>query len=119
METEIKKLMKVPNAERAIVDIRKLRDYCLNPRHDDGGKHKARLFAAALGMIADDAEDLRDTLLQVVKTHEAQFGLHDAYGQRYIVNFMLVWRGKQAMIRSAWIIEHDSDTPRLTTCYPL
>ncbi len=110
--------MKVPNAEHAVVDIRKLRDYCLNPRHDDG-KHKARLFAASLGMIADDAEDLRDALLQAVKTHEAQFGLRDAYGQRYIVDFMLAWRGKQAMIRSAWIVEHDSDTPRLTTCYPL
>ncbi len=26
--------MIVPNAERAMVDIRKLRDYCLNPRVD-------------------------------------------------------------------------------------
>jgi len=70
-------------------------------------------------MVADDAEDLRDAQLQAFKTHEAQFGLRDAYGQRYIVDFMLAWRGKQAMIRSAWIIEHDSDTPRLTTCYSL
>lgn len=35
--------MLVPNAERAVVDIRKLRDYCLDPTHDDG-KHKARLI---------------------------------------------------------------------------
>ena len=35
------------------------------------------------------------------------------------VDFLLEWRGKQAMIRSGWIIEHDSNTPRLTTCYPL
>jgi len=35
--------MKVPNADRAVVDIRKLRDYCLNLLHDEG-KHKARLF---------------------------------------------------------------------------
>jgi hypothetical protein len=41
--------MKIPNADRAVVDIRKLRDYCLNPQHDEG-KHKARLFAVALGM---------------------------------------------------------------------
>ena len=110
--------MKVPNAESAVVDIRKLRDYCLNARHDEG-KHKARLFVAALGMSTDDAEGLRDALLRAVKTHDAQFGLRDVYGQRYIVDFMLAWRGKQAMIRSAWIIEHNSDTPRLTTCYPL
>jgi len=42
--------MIIPNAERAVVDIRKLRDYCLNPLHDDG-KHKAQLFAA-VGIIA-------------------------------------------------------------------
>jgi hypothetical protein len=35
--------MLVPNANYAIVYLRKLRDYCLNPDHDDG-KHKARLF---------------------------------------------------------------------------
>ncbi len=29
--TLIKNLMKVPNAERAVADIHKLRDYCLNP----------------------------------------------------------------------------------------
>lgn len=31
--------MLIPNAENAIVDIRKLRNYCLNLEHDDG-KHK-------------------------------------------------------------------------------
>ena len=44
-----------PNAERAVVDIRKLRDYCLDLTHDEG-KHKARLFAAALGMTRDDVD---------------------------------------------------------------
>jgi hypothetical protein len=110
--------MKIPNADRAIVDIRKLYDYCLNPLHDEG-KHKARLFAAALGITANDAEALRDALLQAVKTYEAQLGRRDEFGQRYIVDFPLDWRGKRAMIRSGWIIEHDSEIPRLTTCYPL
>jgi Domain of unknown function (DUF6883) len=109
--------MFVPNAEHAVVDIRKLRDYCLNPLHDDG-KHKARLFAA-VGITANDAEALRDVLLQVVKTHEAQLGRRDAYGQRYIIDFFLTWREKQTTIRSGWIIEHGMDTPQLTTCYPL
>jgi hypothetical protein len=110
--------MPMPNAERAIVDIRKLRDYCLNPMHDEG-QHKARLFATALGMTADDAEDLRLLLLKAVTTSDAQLGRCDAYGQRYAVDFLLIWRDKQARVRSGWIIEHDSDTPRLTTCYPL
>ena len=110
--------MPMPNAERAVVDIRKLRGYCLNPMHDEG-QHKARVFATALGITADDAEDLRVLLLQAVKTSDAQLGRHDAYGQRYTVDFLLAWHDKQAMVRSGWIIEQDSDTPRLTTCYPL
>lgn len=110
--------MKIPNAEQAIVDIRKLRDYCLNPIHDEG-KHKARLFATILGLTAKNAEELRDILLLMVKTHDAQLSRSDEYGQRYIVDFPLEWRGKRAMVRSGWIIEYGSDIPRLTTCYPL
>ena len=110
--------MTIPNAEHAVVDIRKLRDYCLNPMHDEG-QHKAHLFAIALGMTTDDAEDLRALLLQAVKTADAQVGRRDTYGQRYTVDLLLEWHDRQAMVRSGWIIEHDSDTPRLTTCYPL
>jgi hypothetical protein len=65
--------MTIPHADYAVVDIRKLRDYCLNPLHDEG-KHKARVFAAALGMIGADAERLRDILLQAVTTHNADVG---------------------------------------------
>jgi len=110
--------MTIPNADHAIVDIRKLRDYCLNPMHDDG-KHKARLFVAAIGITAKHADELRNKLLQVVKTHNAKLGRHDEYGQRYSIDFLFDWRGKQAMIRSGWIIEHNSDKPKLTSCYPL
>ena len=53
--------MTIPHADRAMVDIRKLRDYCLNPLHDEG-QHKARVFAAALGITIADAEVLRDML---------------------------------------------------------
>jgi hypothetical protein len=109
--------MPIPHAERAVVDIRTLRDYCLNPMHDEG--HKARLFATALGMTAEDAEDLRALLLQAVRTSDAQVGRRDTYGQRYTIDCLLEWREKQAIVRSGWIIEHDADIPRLTICYPL
>ena len=109
--------MRIPNAEHATVDIRKLRDYCMNPLHPEG-KHKARLFAAALGMTDADAEFLRDALLHVVQSHDATFGRRDAYGQRYQIDFVFDWRGRQTILRSGWIIEHGTDIPRLTTCYP-
>ena len=110
--------MKVPNADYAVVDIRKLRDYCLNPAHGTG-KHKARVFLVALGITANDAEALRGILLQAVRGYKAELSLKDEYGQRYRVDFLLEWKGKRAMIRSAWIIEPHVAHPRLTSCYVL
>ncbi|MEA5419722.1 hypothetical protein VB712_10855 [Spirulina sp. CCNP1310] len=108
----------LPYSENAVVDIRKLRDYCLNQNHDDG-KHKARLFSAILGMTDADAEELRKILLKIVKTQVAHPGRQDAYGQRYTIDFTLEWQNRTAIVRSGWIIENNSDIPRLTTCYPL
>lgn len=101
-----------------MVDIRKLRDYCLNPEHDVG-KHKARLFLSSLGMTAAHAEELRQILLEVVKTREVRLGRQDEFGQRYTLDFPLEWQNRSATLRSGWIIEHGSKTPRLTSCYPL
>ncbi len=108
----------IPNAENAVVDIRKLRDYCLNPEHDKG-KDKARLFSASLGMKDENAEELRQILLEAVRIQEVSLGRRDEFGQRYILDFTLKWQNKSTIIRSAWIIEEGSDVPRLTTCYPL
>jgi hypothetical protein len=110
--------VKIPNAGNAFVDIRKLYDYALNPEHRVG-KHKAQLFAALLGMSMDDAEELRSILLQVVKTHDATLGARDKHGQRYRVDFILTWHGREVTIRSAWNIRSDEDFPRLVTCFPL
>lgn len=90
--------MKLPYAENATVDIRKLRDYSLNLAHDIG-KHKARKFVSTLGLTKEDADELRQILLHVVTTHEADLFTKDSYGQRYRIDFVLEWEGKQAMVR--------------------
>jgi hypothetical protein len=56
--------MRLPNGERAIVDIRKLREYCLNPLHLRG-HNKARAYA----MAALKAEQLMR--LHYEPTHKA------------------------------------------------
>jgi uncharacterized protein DUF6883 len=63
-------MAKLPNPENAIVEVRKLRDYCLNPDHPRG-RHKARVFASALGLTADDAEEVREALLSAALSGEA------------------------------------------------
>jgi hypothetical protein len=70
-------------------------------------------------MTDENAEELRQIILEVVKTHEAVLGRRDEFGQRYTIDFTLEWQNRSATVRSGWIIEHGSDTPRLTTCYPL
>jgi len=45
--------MKLPNPERAVVDLEKLRNYCLSLSHPRG-RHKARVFEAVLGLTSYD-----------------------------------------------------------------
>ena len=110
--------MIIPNSENAVVDLRKLRDYALNPEHRVG-QHKARLFSSLLQLHLEDAEALREILLNVVLNQEAEIGRLDEFGQRYRIDFLLEWQGNEAMIRTAWHVRLDEDFPRLVTCYPL
>jgi hypothetical protein len=110
--------MKLPNAEKAMVDIRKIREYCLNQSHPIG-KHKARLFNSVLGLNQENSDRLREILLNAVKDHEAELGINDIFGQRYVVDFIVVRENDQATIRSCWIIETASEIPKLTTCFIL
>lgn len=108
--------MKLPNGDQAIVDIVKLRDYCLSPIHPRG-RHKARVFEAVLGLTADDAEQLRSALLQAALTEDATPSEQDAFGQRYVIDFRLSGPMGEALVRSARIVRADEDFPRLTSCY--
>ena len=108
--------MLLPNGERAIVDIRKLRDYCLDPDHPRGSR-KARVFRAALGMTKGDAPKLRERLLRVAASEQAEVGEIDRYGQRYTIDFELQTGSRKVIVRSGWIILRNQTAPRLTTCY--
>lgn len=111
--------MRLPNGENAVVDIRKLTEYCLNPENPRG-RHKARVFRSSLGITADDAPALREKLLHVAATTEsAVTGERDVYGQRYVVDFEWTTAVGAASVRSTWIVLTDEDFPRLTSCYVL
>ena len=111
--------MRLPNGENAVVDTRKLTEYCLdidNPR----GSHKARVFAAALGITIENAVELREKPLEIAGVTEAAvLGETDIYGRRYTVDFELTTNIGTANVRSGWIVLHNESVPRLTTCYVL
>lgn len=110
--------MKLPNGRQAIVDGRKILNYSLSPDHDDG-RHKARLFHALVGLNQENADLLVDALREAAASGDAAVGKRDRYGRRYVIDFEYAGPDGTAIIRSAWIVRTDENTPRLVTCYIL
>lgn len=110
--------MQLPNADNAAIDLRKLSDYCLSFEHPRG-RHKAQVFASALGLTATNAETLRDALRDAARKEEAILGIRDEYGDRFVVDFMLEGPTGRARVRSTWMIRRGENFPRLTSCYVL
>lgn len=110
--------MILPNADKAVVAIEKVRDYCLDPNHVRG-KHKARVFLASCGLTAADAEILRNALRNAVVDSEAEPGDVDEYGQRFVIELDVVGPTGTARVRSGWIVRNDEDFPRFVSCYVL
>jgi hypothetical protein len=110
--------MKLPNGAAAIVEIEKLRDYCLSRFHPRG-RHKARVFQSVLGITADHSEELSQALIHAASEGDAELGASDQYGVRYIIDFEMKRKDRVAMIRSCWIVRTGETAPRFVTCYVL
>ena len=107
--------MKMPGGDAAIVDLRKLTGYCLNPEHPRG-KHKARVFAT-LGFTAENADDLRAALLRAAASGDAQRAASDEFGDRYVLEFEIKGPQDKGIVRSTWIVRRGETAPRLTSCF--
>ncbi|MBI5461475.1 MAG: hypothetical protein HY941_04735 [Gammaproteobacteria bacterium] len=111
-------MSRIPNADKAVVDARKLRDYCLSMEHPRG-RHKARVFLASLGLTREDAAYLQAYLHKTVATEPAMEVGNDHYGRRYLIDSTLDTGRRSARIRSLWIVRRGEDFPRFTSCYVL
>jgi hypothetical protein len=107
--------MKIPNAENAILDITKLRAYCLDSAHAKG-KNKARVFMSALGVKKTDAFWLRAEILRKLPFVIAAPQIEDDWGIRYAVDMEITRGAKSAIVRTVWIIERGDARPRFVTC---
>jgi hypothetical protein len=106
----------LPNAERAQVDRRKLTDYLLSAAHPIG-RGKARFFAG-LGFASSDAELMEAALRAVAESGEAVATEDTEFGRKYVVDGLLKGPKESAAIRTIWIVERNSETPRFVTAYP-
>jgi len=109
-------MLQLPNYENAIINIEKIRDYCLNSEHPVG-KHKAKIFKKALGIIATDAEWLINEILGGLNHSVAHEKNSDKYGKRYTVHIIIRKLDKEAEVVTGWIIKHRTINPILTTCF--
>lgn len=108
--------MKLPNGDRALVSPARLAAYLLNPQHP-AGKHKARVFAAALGLDKSNVAELRQWLLDLAKNGDAQPDLADVHGQRFVISQKMLYKGREAMVRTAWIVRPGRDEPEFLTAF--
>ena len=106
----------LPNYEQAIIDIKKLRDYCLSSSHPTG-KDKARVFHSALGMNISEAEVLKSQILFQIAQNEVVDGIMDKYGKRYTVPVRIRNLAYEAEVTTVWMVKEEEDFSRLITCY--
>ena len=111
-------VMRVPQSDQAVLDIRKIADYRLNPSHPRG-RHKARVFREALGLERSDASWLRGALLEAARSGEAIQVAEDAWGTQWCLDATIKRQGKSAVVRTIWIVRAGENVPRLVTCWVL
>jgi hypothetical protein len=109
--------LKIPNADRAIVEPAKLRDYLLSHSHPVG-RFKAAFFLR-LGYSADGWNQLEADFRRQHLSRDASPDAPTPYGQKYVIRATLVGpSGRSATIVSVWVIRRGEDMPRFVTAYP-
>lgn len=109
--------MKLPHAERVVIDSRKLKDYALAVSHPVG-RFKAAFFAR-LGFTPENWGDLKVQLRHLALERDAELGERSAYGQKYVVKGRVTGpKGRTAQLLTVWIVLNGQDVPQLVTLYP-
>ena len=109
--------MLLPNADDAIIDPVKLRDYLLSTEHPLG-RFKARFFSA-LGFSADRWEELESALRTQHLTQETGSAAVVSGGRTFTIRAILIGpNGQSAAVVSVWFIRASEAMPRFVTAYP-
>ena len=108
--------MPIPDADRAVVDDAKVRDYLLNLAHPDGGS-KAIWFHS-LGYHSDEWQNLAADLLAIARNCPTFDTETTRFGVKYkALGTVGRYEHRPGIVLTVWTVE-DDDPPRLVTAYP-
>jgi hypothetical protein len=108
--------VKLPAADRAVIESAKIRDYLLSSEHPVG-RAKAHFFQA-LGFGQPDWPQLQEALRTLARTGDAGLGEANAFGQKYVVRGMLQGPTGAGEAVTVWIVLQGEAVPRFVTAYP-
>jgi hypothetical protein len=108
--------MKLPNGERAVINVEKLLNYLLDPLHREG-KHHAELFRALVGIDRNSWRRLDDALRGAARDGDAAEGRSSEFGTKYEIRFPMTGPRGTRTILSVWMIRAGESVPRLVTAY--
>lgn len=109
--------MQIPNARSAYVPPDKVSEYLLSNTHPVGKTKRALL--ELLGYGPDDPGRLAADLLRLVQDNPVEAMIRTPYGTKWIVSgFLRGPAGLGASMRTVWLIEEGTTTPRFITAYP-
>ncbi len=107
----------LPNLKNAIIPKEKLLNYALDKNHPQG-KEKAKAFEIALGYNIENYQDLIDNIMQNIDKFPAKLKGENEYGQKYEVLMTITGNNnKKANIKTAWLVDKNTNETRLTTLY--
>jgi hypothetical protein len=110
-------IAKLPNADRAIIDERKITGCLLDLTHPFG-RAKATLFMR-FRFVPENWQRLRDALAMHAGNNEFATSMTRRHGVMYeVVGPLYTPDGRNPRVRVAWMIRHGEDLPRLVTAVP-
>ena len=106
----------MPNADKAVIERRKLTDYLLSPTHHRG-RYKANFFRE-LGYSAENWHTLERDLRKLILAYGVTRSRGSLWGQKFSVEGPVEGpNGKTARVVTVWIILTGEHIPRLVTAY--
>jgi hypothetical protein len=108
---------KLPNAESAVIDDRKITEYLLSDTHPLG-RAKAR-YLRRFGFSRSDICLLRDALLEHATAADVMSDTVTPYGRRYILRGAIQSPdGRNPVLVAIWDIDTGHTRPRFVSAYP-